>query len=72
VLGKPEGAEVVWAQEEPENMGSWHFIERRLRAMGVEPKGVAREESASPASGSLTIHQQEQEKLIRKSLGDWG
>ena len=68
---KPFGeAELVWAQEEPENMGSWHFVERRLRAMGVEPTVVAREESASPATGSMTIHQREQQELILAALAD--
>jgi multifunctional 2-oxoglutarate metabolism enzyme len=65
-----EGADVVWAQEEPENMGSWHFMERMCRReLGLELKIVAREESASPATGSLTIHQQEQQELIRAALG---
>jgi 2-oxoglutarate dehydrogenase E1 component len=67
-----EGAEVVWAQEEPENMGAWRFVERRLRAMGIEPKAVSREESASPATGSMAIHQQEQQELIRQVLGAGG
>jgi 2-oxoglutarate dehydrogenase E1 component len=57
VLGQWKDAEVVWAQEEPENMGSWPFIERELRDLGLEPKAVTREESASPATGSLTLHQ---------------
>ncbi|MGH2738670.1 MAG: 2-oxoglutarate dehydrogenase E1 component, partial [Actinomycetota bacterium] len=67
---KPYGeAEVVWAQEEPENMGSWHFLERMCRGeLGLEIKVVAREESASPATGSMTIHQREQEELIRAAL----
>jgi len=51
-------------------MGAWHFVERRLRAMGVEPTVVAREESASPATGSMTIHQQEQQELIQAALAD--
>ncbi|MGH2655938.1 MAG: multifunctional oxoglutarate decarboxylase/oxoglutarate dehydrogenase thiamine pyrophosphate-binding subunit/dihydrolipoyllysine-residue succinyltransferase subunit, partial [Actinomycetota bacterium] len=62
-------AEVVWAQEEPENMGSWHFVERMCRGeLGLELKVVAREESASPATGSMAIHQREQENLIRAAL----
>jgi 2-oxoglutarate dehydrogenase complex dehydrogenase (E1) component-like enzyme len=36
--------------------------------LGLELKVVAREESASPATGSMTIHQQEQENLIRAAL----
>jgi 2-oxoglutarate dehydrogenase E1 component len=63
-------AEVVWAQEEPENMGSWHFMERMSRReLGLELKVVAREESASPATGSMTIHQREQNELLRAALG---
>jgi 2-oxoglutarate dehydrogenase complex dehydrogenase (E1) component-like enzyme len=61
------GAEVVCAQEESENMGSWPFTERELRKLGLEPKAVTREESASPATGSLTLHQNEQADLVRGS-----
>ncbi len=58
-------AEAWWVQEEPENMGAWHFVERNARErLGVELKVVAREESASPATGSLTVHQQEQAELL--------
>jgi 2-oxoglutarate decarboxylase len=64
-----EGAEVVWAQEEPENMGSWHFMERMCRGeLGVELEVIAREESASPATGSLAIHKQEQEEIVARTL----
>jgi 2-oxoglutarate dehydrogenase complex dehydrogenase (E1) component-like enzyme len=63
-----EGTDVMWAQEEPENMGSWHFVERRLRAMRIELTVVAREESASPATGSMAVHQQEQQDLIKRTL----
>jgi len=62
-------AEVWWAQEEPENMGAWYYMERVMRArLGVELTGVSREESASPATGSLTLHQQEQRKLVDRVL----
>ncbi|MGH9168644.1 MAG: multifunctional oxoglutarate decarboxylase/oxoglutarate dehydrogenase thiamine pyrophosphate-binding subunit/dihydrolipoyllysine-residue succinyltransferase subunit, partial [Acidimicrobiia bacterium] len=70
VLTPYQAAEIVWAQEEPENMGSWHFMERMCRReLGLELKVVAREESASPASGSMAIHKQEQEELTRTALG---
>ena len=68
VLGQWKDAEVVWAQEEPENMGSWPFIERRLRALGLEPTAVTREESASPATGSLTLHRDEHGRLAAALL----
>jgi 2-oxoglutarate dehydrogenase E1 component len=65
-----QDVEVLWAQEEPENMGSWHFMERMCRGeLGLELRVVAREESASPATGSLAIHQQEQQELIARALG---
>jgi 2-oxoglutarate dehydrogenase complex dehydrogenase (E1) component-like enzyme len=69
-LERYSDAEVVWVQEEPENMGAWWYMERQLRSrLGVEPKVVARAESASPATGSQTIHQREQELLIQRRFG---
>ena len=60
----PPAAEVVWAQEEPRNMGAWHFIRDQLQplldATGRELRYVGRPESASPATGSGKRHQQEQ------------
>ncbi|HYT39750.1 MAG TPA: multifunctional oxoglutarate decarboxylase/oxoglutarate dehydrogenase thiamine pyrophosphate-binding subunit/dihydrolipoyllysine-residue succinyltransferase subunit, partial [Acidimicrobiia bacterium] len=49
--------QLVWAQEEPENMGAWHFVDDHLRRVLGGDAGighVAREESGSPASGSQT------------------
>jgi 2-oxoglutarate dehydrogenase complex dehydrogenase (E1) component-like enzyme len=67
-----QGAEVVWAQEEPENMGSWRFMERMCRrGLGLELRVVARE-SASPAAGSLTIHQREHVNFLGRAVSsDW-
>jgi multifunctional 2-oxoglutarate metabolism enzyme len=62
-------AEVVWAQEEPGNMGARYYIRRRIedlaggRSVGV----VARHESSSPASGSSTVHDAEQRALIEQA-----
>jgi 2-oxoglutarate dehydrogenase E1 component len=59
--------EVVWLQEEPENMGAWPFVHERLhrRLRGdYALRHVSRPPSASPASGSQTVHQHEQEDLI--------
>ena len=47
--------EVVWLQEEPENMGPWNFIEHhtwRVKEQGHDLRHVARVESGSPATGS--------------------
>jgi 2-oxoglutarate dehydrogenase E1 component len=69
-LDRHEGAEVVWVQEEPENLGAWHCMEREVhRHLGVDLKVVARDESASPATGSQTLHKQEQEQLIQRAFG---
>jgi 2-oxoglutarate dehydrogenase complex dehydrogenase (E1) component-like enzyme len=63
--------EVVWAQEEPENMGAWRFVDTHLRRLLGGDDGirhVSREESGSPASGSQTIHDKEQDELLVAAL----
>jgi 2-oxoglutarate dehydrogenase E1 component len=68
----PPAAEVVWAQEEPRNMGAWHFIRDQLQplldATGRELRYVGRPESASPATGSGKRHQQEQAAIVEDAL----
>ncbi len=68
-------AEIVWCQEEPENMGAWSFVDRRLeRVLGVirhrtsRPSYVGRRASASPATGLATVHAAEQARLVRAAL----
>jgi 2-oxoglutarate dehydrogenase E1 component len=69
-------AEVVWCQEEPENMGAWTFLDRRIESVLTEidikakrPRYVGRAEAASPATGLAKVHQQQQEALVREALG---
>ncbi len=65
-------AEVVWLQEEPENMGAWMFVHGRLhRLLGsrYQLQHVSRAQSGSPATGSGAIHQLEQEDLLERALG---
>ena len=73
VLARYERAsEVVWLQEEPENMGAWSFLHGRLHRLLRDDftlRHASRPESGSPASGSATVHQQEQEELIARALG---
>ena len=68
----PNTAEVVWAQEEPRNMGPWHFIHDQIQplldATGRDVRYVGRPESASPATGSGKRHQQEQSAIIEDAL----
>ena len=64
--------EVVWLQEEPENMGAWSFVHGRLHASlpgRLRLRHVSRPESASPAIGSLALHQLEQADLLRRAIG---
>ncbi|HEY2564119.1 MAG TPA: multifunctional oxoglutarate decarboxylase/oxoglutarate dehydrogenase thiamine pyrophosphate-binding subunit/dihydrolipoyllysine-residue succinyltransferase subunit [Acidimicrobiales bacterium] len=64
--------EVVWLQEEPENMGAWGFVHMRLHALIRDThklRHVSRAESASPASGSAALHHLEQEDLLARAIG---
>ncbi|HEX7926843.1 MAG TPA: 2-oxoglutarate dehydrogenase E1 component, partial [bacterium] len=67
----PNVKDVVWAQEEPKNMGSWFFIEPRMRNV-LPPKlsvrYVGRKEAASPAAGSHRVHHDEQEHIVEQAL----
>jgi multifunctional 2-oxoglutarate metabolism enzyme len=56
--------EFVWAQEEPQNMGGWTFVQNRLE----NPRYVGRAASASPATGSYSIHQKEQAEIVAEAL----
>jgi 2-oxoglutarate dehydrogenase E1 component len=60
--------EVVWVQEESQNMGGWWFMEPRLRAMGRPAEYVGRDASASPATGSHEVHKREQEELVEAAV----
>jgi 2-oxoglutarate dehydrogenase E1 component len=68
----PDTAEVVWAQEEPRNMGAWRFMEEQfgptLETTRRQLRYVGRTESASPATGSGRRHQQEQSEIIADVL----
>jgi 2-oxoglutarate dehydrogenase E1 component len=60
-----DGAELVWVQEEPANMGAWRFMSRNLFVNAALPsRGIYRKESASPATGSAATHAKEQQALI--------
>ncbi len=68
----PEATEVVWLQEEPENMGAWSFVHARLHRILRDQYAllhVSRPESASPATGSAALHQLEQSDLLDRAIG---
>jgi 2-oxoglutarate dehydrogenase E1 component len=65
------GVELVWAQEEPSNMGAWDYVNARLvPLLPGKVQLVSRPASASPAAGSATRHKLEQEELVREALGE--
>ncbi|MEZ5371912.1 MAG: multifunctional oxoglutarate decarboxylase/oxoglutarate dehydrogenase thiamine pyrophosphate-binding subunit/dihydrolipoyllysine-residue succinyltransferase subunit [Microthrixaceae bacterium] len=70
----PNCSEIVWLQEEPENMGPWNGIKGRLyeafEGRDIEIRRVSRVASGSPATGSALIHRQEQEEILNKAFGD--
>ncbi len=76
VLGAYRNAEVLWCQEEPENMGAWLFLDRRLEELlgkldgkARRPLLVARASAASPATGLAKTHAAEQAALVDRALG---
>jgi 2-oxoglutarate dehydrogenase E1 component len=67
----PNVEEVVWAQEEPKNMGAWTYVQPRLRAsIGTLPmlKYIGRPERASPAEGHKGDHDMWQAKIVAEVL----
>lgn len=63
--------ELVWVQEEPANMGAWHFVERHLRELlpkGIRLRYVGRPERSSPAEGYANAHAAEQDRIVRTAL----
>ncbi len=70
-------AEIIWAQEEPKNMGAWGFVNGRLESVMRESKVkqekifyVGRSPAASPAAGSLERHLSNQETIIKMATED--
>jgi 2-oxoglutarate dehydrogenase E1 component len=67
VDGYPNVSEIVWAQEEPKNMGAWTYVAPRLRAAvgnALPIRYVGRPERASPAEGFANSHQVEQARIV--------
>ncbi len=71
--------DVVWAQEEPRNMGAWTFAREHLeqlldaapaRAGARALRYAGRAAAASPAVGSMRVHKQQQEELVAAAFGD--
>jgi len=76
VASYPGLREIVWAQEEPQNMGAWRPLRHRLEEAAASPTAgpvpvsyVGRPWRASPSEGYPTLHQREQDRIVREALG---
>jgi 2-oxoglutarate dehydrogenase E1 component len=71
IAGYPNLRELVWVQEEPQNMGAWRAIRHRLEEAkpdGVPLVYVGRPWRASPSEGYPTAHLREQDRIVRAAL----
>jgi 2-oxoglutarate dehydrogenase complex dehydrogenase (E1) component-like enzyme len=51
-------------------MGAWGYVRGQFRdRLGLGLAGITRAEGAAPATGSMTLHQREQEELVSRALG---
>jgi 2-oxoglutarate dehydrogenase E1 component len=68
--GYAAAQEIVWVQEEPENMGAWDFMRPHLveAAAGRPVRAIARPRSASPAEGSAARHARQQQQLVEAAF----
>jgi 2-oxoglutarate dehydrogenase E1 component len=75
VTAYPEVREIVWAQEEPQNMGPWRSIRHRLEEVALHAADsspvhyVGRPWRASTSEGYPTLHHREQDRIVRLALG---
>jgi multifunctional 2-oxoglutarate metabolism enzyme len=71
IASYPNLKRVMWAQEEPRNMGAWSVMLRRLPELlpeGVELGYVGRPQRASPSEGYPAAHRSEQERIVLTAL----
>ncbi len=76
ILKPYTNADVVWCQEEPENMGAWNFVDRRIERVlhrlemkSYRPAYLGRDAAASPATGLARTHMAQQARLVTTALG---
>jgi 2-oxoglutarate dehydrogenase E1 component len=75
IASYPEVREIVWAQEEPQNMGAWRSLRHRLEdaaARAPHAEGVqyvGRTWRASTSEGYPTLHHHDQDRIVREALG---
>ena len=63
--------EFKWVQEEPQNMGAWHYIQPLLREVapdGVKTRYIGRRRRSSPSEGDPKTHRAEQSRIVNEAL----
>ncbi|HMB48363.1 MAG TPA: 2-oxoglutarate dehydrogenase E1 component, partial [Afifellaceae bacterium] len=75
-LNRFKGAQLVWCQEEPQNMGSWTFVEPRIAAVlgmvgreGERARYAGRVASAATATGQMSKHEAQRKQFLEEALG---
>ncbi|MFU0788719.1 2-oxoglutarate dehydrogenase E1 component [Virgibacillus proomii] len=67
----PNLEEIVWVQEEPQNMGCWDFVDDYLRDLlkdGQTLRYIGRPDRSSPAVGVPNVHKTEQKQIVQKAI----
>jgi 2-oxoglutarate dehydrogenase complex dehydrogenase (E1) component-like enzyme len=66
----PKELPVYWVQEEPENMGTWHYLRAVFgdTMLGRRLVGISRPAASSPATGSANSHKLEQQRILTRAL----
>lgn len=67
----PNLEEIVWVQEEPKNMGAWHYIAPilfELASGSLKVGYIGRPDRSSPAGGDPIVHKKEQERIVDQTL----
>ena len=67
----PNATDIVWCQDEPQNQGSWFFVQHYVHENMVEGQKLGyagRPASASPACGYATLHQEQQKALLDQAF----
>lgn len=65
---------VVWCQEEPMNQGAWYCSQHHMRSIlhtqnpNLHLEGVGRPHAAAPAVGYVSVHLEQQEKLVNEAI----
>jgi 2-oxoglutarate dehydrogenase E1 component len=67
----PNLEEMIWVQEEPKNMGAWHYIAPLLLELAsgsLKVDYIGRPERSSPSGGDPAVHKKEQERIVQQAL----